>query len=66
MFKCREQILCLAVMEAMDMTMAVHGLVNLFVNLDGNSRIMFIRLLITKLKEQEIDVFLEVNQCILY
>ena len=48
-------------MEAMDMSLAVQGLVNLFINMDGTSRVMFIRLLVTKMKDQEIDIFLEVE-----
>lgn len=40
--------------------MAVEGLVNLFVNMDGTSRVMFIRLLVTKMNDEEVDVFLQV------
>jgi len=36
---------------AMDMTKAVEGLVNLFVNMDVTSRGMFIRILVTKMED---------------
>jgi len=44
----------------MDMTLAVQGLVNLFLNMDGTSRVMFIRILVTKMKDEEIDLVLQV------
>jgi len=44
----------------MDMTVAVQGLVNLFLNMDVKSREMFIKLLVVKLEEQEVDLILEV------
>jgi len=46
----------------MDLTLAVQGLVNLFTNMDGNSRVMFIKLLVTQMKDEEVDVFLQVIQ----
>jgi len=47
-------------MEAMDMTKAVEGLVNLFINMDGTSRVMFIQLLVTKMEDDEINLILQV------
>jgi len=44
----------------MDMTLAAQGLVNLYVNMDSNSRVMFIRLLIAKMKDDEVDFVLQV------
>jgi len=44
----------------MDMTVAVQGLVNLFLNMDVNSRRMFIKLLIVRMEEEEVDLILEV------
>jgi len=44
----------------MDMTVAVQGLVNLFLNMDRRSREMFIKLLVVKMEEQELDLILEV------
>jgi len=44
----------------MDMTVAVQGLVNLFLNMDVNSRGMFIKLLVVKMEEEEVDLILEV------
>jgi len=47
-------------MPPMDMTVAVQGLVNLFLNMDGKSREMFIKLLVVKMEEEEVDLILEV------
>merc|ERR1719509_262369 len=44
----------------MDMSQAVRGLVNLFINMDGSSRVMFIRLLVTKMEDEEVDMVLQV------
>jgi len=44
----------------MDMTAAVQGLVNLFLNMDAKSREMFIKLLVVKMEEEEVDLILEV------
>ena len=51
---------------AMDMTKAVEGLVNLFVNMDVTSRGMFIRILVTKMEDDEIDLLLEVCKLFIY
>ena len=47
-------------LSTMDMTEAVHGLVNLFLNMDGKSRLMFIKLLVVKMEENEVDLLLQV------
>ena len=46
--------------EEMDMATAVEGLISLFVNMDGDSRVMFISILVTKMKDDEVDLILEV------
>jgi len=43
----------------MDMTAAVQGLVNLFLNMDAKSREMFIKLLVVKMEEEEVDLILQ-------
>jgi len=43
---------------SMDMTKAVRGLVNIFVNMDISSRGIFIRILIAKMHDEEIDLVL--------
>ena len=45
----------------MDMTLAVQGLVNLFLNMDRESRGMFIKLLVVKMEEEEVDLLLQVK-----
>ena len=45
----------------MDMTVAVQSLVNLFLNMDGQSREMFIKLLVVKMEEEEVDFILRVS-----
>jgi len=42
------------------MDMTVQSLVNLFLNMDGKSRGMFIKLLVVKLEEEEVDLLLQV------
>jgi len=44
----------------LDMTVAVQGLVNLFLNMDGKSRLMFIKLLVVKMEDREVDLLLQV------
>jgi len=46
--------------EGMDMSMAVEGLIDLFDSIDGTSRVTFIRILVTKMKDYEVDLILEV------
>jgi len=46
-------------MPSMDMTVAVQGLVNLFLNMDVKSREMFIKLLVVKMEEEEVDLLLQ-------
>jgi len=46
--------------EEMDMTVAVQGLVNLFLNMDRKSREMFTKLLVAKMEEEELDLLLQV------
>merc|ERR1719330_763039 len=46
--------------EGLDMSMAVEGLIDLFGSIDGTSRVRFIRILITILQDEEVDLILEV------
>ena len=47
--------------QELDMSVAMEELVSSFIDMDGNSRVMFMKLIVTKMNDQEVDLILEVK-----